>query len=125
MAGAGCSLDPKERANPFDPDNPENYGDPLWLTVTVVDTLVGSAVVRRPQLDWRDVDHELLHEYHVYRRRTIFDPEFSQIAVCEPTVSIYTDLEVGYGVRYEYRVVASMSNGADSVLSAVESVYLR
>lgn len=121
----GCSLDPKERANPFDPDNPLNYGDPLWLEVSIVDTVIDSSPVKAPLLDWRDVDQTLLDEFHVYRRRTIFDSILVMVATVAPDVSVYLDVNTRLGVRYDYRVVAVMLNNTDSVLSAIESVYLR
>jgi hypothetical protein len=117
ITGSGCSLDPKERLNPLDPENPNTDGDPFHLTLSLVDTVTDSDTVKRIQLNWLNIEHSTLEEYHVYRRIVVSTEPFALIGITERGQTTFTDLGGRSNVRYHYRVIALMAEGTDSVFS--------
>ena len=110
----GCSLSPKERANPLDPLYPT---PPLDCSLSLVDIQVDTAWTRKIRLDWAELDHVGLVEYHVFRRVPVESEGFVILDVIDPPVTTYTDLECVVDSAYYYRVTALLGDGTDSVLS--------
>lgn len=109
-----CSLSPKERANPLDP---MNLTEPFQLTLQLVNVADETGTVRRIMLDWRDIDHVALKEYHIFRRAPVPIGPYSLVAVTQPPTTTFLDDESIVEEWYFYRVSALFGDGNDSVLS--------
>ena len=114
----GCSMNPKERANPLDPLNPETGIDPFHLHLSFVEVAVGEDTATKIKLDWNNIDHSALDEYHIYRRvANYFEDWLTLVAVTSPGESSYIDLESDPRERYYYQVTATFNEGVDSLSS--------
>lgn len=113
-----CSMNPKDRANPLDPLNPETGYDPFRLELAFVEVTTESDTATKIKLDWLDIEHSALDEYHIYRRvANDFDDWLTVIAVTSPGESYYVDLESDPTERYYYQVTATFHEGTDSLSS--------
>jgi len=116
--GLGCSMNPKERANPLDPLNPDTGIDPFQLSLSFVEVTDDTVPTMKIRLEWHDIDHRALDEYHIFRRvANDFDDWLTLVAVTSPGESTYTDMESDPRVRYYYQVTATFNGGVDSLCS--------
>lgn len=116
--GLGCSWDPEGRTNPLDPLNSDTGYDAIRLSLSIVEVAEGSNVTTKVQLDWWDIDHSALDEYHVFRRAANELAEsYRVIAVTQPRESSYIDLGSDTHERYYYQVTATFNGGTDSLIS--------
>lgn len=114
VIAASCSLGPKDRTNPLDPLAPY---DPFDVTLSLIDTVDVDTAVRRIQLNWKNIDHVALREYHVYRRVPVQADGFTMVSMTQPPLTAYTDTEAVVENAYFYLVVALMGDGTDSIYS--------
>lgn len=110
----GCSLTPKERANPLDPLNPV---PPLQLTLELVDTVIDTVSDRKIQLTWSGIEHGGLLDYRVYRRVPINFENFTLLDIVESSLTTFTDFSSCADTAYYYKIVALMGDGTDSIFS--------
>ena len=101
---AGCST--RERANPFDPSNPNTSGRPFGFEAIAGDQLV--------QLRWQTVSANNLIGYQLYRRgpqESTYHPYGPQLNV---GVNQFLDSSVGNFEDYAYRLYFVFSSGLGS-----------
>jgi hypothetical protein len=109
---AAAACEERERANPFDPDNPDTRGVPALLDARAGDEIV--------DLAWDLRAIEGIARNRVQRR---FRDDVVKVLTPEgldPQVRTYRDLSPENGVRYEYRLELELSGG-ERVVSAWDS----
>ena len=98
---AGCST--RERANPFDPRNPNTSGRPSGFVA-----LAGNAYVR---LRWQRVEGGTLIGYQLFRRG-IFESTYQPITgVLSTPVTEFLDVPLSNGYDYSYRLYFVFASG--------------
>ena len=104
LAGAGCST--RERANPFDPANPNTGGAPPGFVA-----LAGNG---RIDLHWNAVPISGLQGYRLLRK-TATDITYVEIAsLLPPQRTSYSDVGLRNGLDHSYRLYFVFSSGADN-----------
>src|SRR5262245_20649826 len=93
LALAGCSN--RERANPFDPKNPNTRGSPGGFTAIANDGFV--------ELHWAPAAGTGLVGYHLYRRSPA-DTFVALTGLLSPSLTGYRDRGLLNGVTYTYRL---------------------
>lgn len=114
LVAVGCSISPRERSNPLDPVSPVEL---FQLSLTLIDTVIDTDSVRRVQLNWQNIDHVALIEYHVYRRLPVQADGFVLRDITLPPLTTFTDMDAVPEDPYFFRVIALMGDGTDSVFS--------
>lgn len=99
--GAGCSH--RDRANPFDPRNPDTGGRPTGFMA-----IAGSGTVR---LQWNVSSNPDLVGYQLYRR-IAGESEFQPLGdLIHPAVTLTRDFGLANGVQHSYRLFYVLSGG--------------
>lgn len=119
FAPGGCSIEPKERLNPLDSFNPETGGDPFHLRVDLAESSVDTGSGETVKVEWDNIEHEALNEYHVWRRVGYVSEVFEMIGTTEPPETVFIDTDCRTNTGYYYQIVAVLNEGKDSVSSDV------
>ncbi|HYM80773.1 MAG TPA: hypothetical protein VEY91_05085 [Candidatus Limnocylindria bacterium] len=98
---AGCSV--RERANPFDPGNPDTGGTPVGFVA-----LAGS---NRVTLRWQPVIGEQLVGYQVFRKTAAETTYRAVTAVLDPRTTGTTDFALANGIEHAYRLFYVLPSG--------------
>ena len=99
----GCEA--RDRANPFDPRNPDTHGEPELL-----DARAGN---REVTLQWDTIELEGIREANLYRREAPGGPETRLTpGGVDLAAGSFNDATVRNGVDYEYRLALSLTTGA-------------
>ena len=119
IAMVGCSISPKDRLNPLDSDNDETGYDPFEVSLSQDIILDGIDTTRIHHIEWRDIPHEVIVKYHLFRKQAnlyylpyVFLDEFDVGDTC------YDDSTFNSQIKYFYRVTAIFSGGEDSIRSS-------
>jgi streptogramin lyase len=97
---AGCSS--RDRANPFDPNNPDTRGGPAGFAALADNGWI--------ELVWNPVPGTALSGFRLYRKTEI-DLVYRVIAELPPTASRFSDVGLLNGLRHGYRLVFLFPEG--------------
>ncbi|UCE23284.1 MAG: fibronectin type III domain-containing protein [Candidatus Zixiibacteriota bacterium] len=114
-----CSIEPKERLNPLDSFNPETGGDPFHLDIGLVELNSDTGSVEVVRLEWNNIQHDSLNEYHIWRRVGYVVEVFEMIGTTLPPQTTFIDENCRANTGYYYQIVAVLNEGRDSVSSDV------
>lgn len=99
----------RERANPFDPGNPDTHGAPVGLRI--------QSDRKKVELSWKRINVELLLHYNVYR--TCNSGPLILYDTIPATQNILIDRSVEYDSLYTYRVQAVTESDSGALSESI------